>query len=156
MKCDGLHCPGCKSRSGPPAAIIAGLVILALIAAKARAIGHAASTALHIAIVAVIALAFAAIPAIVAIVAIRRHRARRRAVAALAAVQTCREIPQAHIRALPQATAPPAHPAGCDCLPCLTRPGPRPTTEPSDRPAALVSVRPKWPYVPGWTSRNGA
>ncbi len=89
---------------GPPAAITAGLVILALTAAKARAIGHAASTAFHVAIVTAITLAIAAIPVTAAIVAIRRCRARGRATAALPAAQQSREIPLAHVRALPPAT----------------------------------------------------
>ena len=49
--CKGLHCDGCGHRAGPAAA--AGLVLLAgavaFIAARRRAIDHAASACLHVA-----------------------------------------------------------------------------------------------------------
>jgi hypothetical protein len=160
MKCSGLHCSGCGHRGGNAgvgAGAVIALIVLAVVAANRRAIGHAASVAVHVLeIAAEIAAGLAAAVAVTAAVLVIRRRAMRRAVAALSAVQTYREIPQAHIRALPQATSRPAHLADCDCLRCLTRRGPRPTTESFGPPAALVPAQPKWPHAPGWTSRNEA
>jgi hypothetical protein len=149
MKCSGLHCQGCGRRggnAGAGAGAVIALIVLAAIAANRRAIGHAASTALHVAIVTTITLAIAAIPVLAAIVATRRCRARGRAAAARPAAHQSREIPLARVQALPPATPRPAHPAGCDCVPCLAWQTPGP-------PAALVPPRPRWPSGPGWTNQ---
>ena len=86
MKCSGLHCPRCRHSDGGGAgtgAVIA-LIVLAVIAASRRAIGHAVGVALHILEVAAAAAAALAVAAgvIAAVLVIRRAAARRATVRA--------------------------------------------------------------------------
>jgi len=83
MKCSGLHCPGCGHHGGN-AGIGAGavivLIVLAVIADDRRAIGHAASVALHVLEVAAeVAAGLAVAIGVTASVLVIRHRAARRA-----------------------------------------------------------------------------
>ncbi len=89
MKCSGLHCPGC-GHHGANAGIGAGaaiaVIVLAVIVANRRAIGHAASVALHILeIAAEVAAGLAvATAATAAVLAIRRRVAQRATASAIA------------------------------------------------------------------------
>ncbi len=93
MKCSGLHCQGCGHRGGNAgvgAGAVLALIVLATTAANRRAIGHAASAAVHV-------LEVAAAIAVTATVLVIRRRAARRAAASAAAERA--EIP-ASVRVL--------------------------------------------------------
>ena len=75
MNCKGIHCPGCEDGNGP-AGLIAVLVVLAVIAASARAIGRAVSEVVTILAITAASIAGAALAAgAVAAVVILRRRA---------------------------------------------------------------------------------
>ena len=79
MKCSGLHCPDCGHRGGN-AGIGAGavivLIVMAVIAANRRAIGYAASVAMHIlAVAAEVAAGLAVAIGVTASVLVIRRRA---------------------------------------------------------------------------------
>src|ERR1700740_1103888 len=75
--CSGLHCPGCGD--GPGAALIAGLVVLAVIAASARAIGRAVSEVVTILAITAASIAGLALTAgtVAAVVILRRRAVKR-------------------------------------------------------------------------------
>jgi hypothetical protein len=84
MKCSGLHCQGCGHRGGNAgvgAGAVIALIVLATITANRRAIGHAASAAMH---VLEIAAGLAAAAVVTAVVLVIRRRATRRAAASAA------------------------------------------------------------------------
>ena len=132
MKCSGLHCPGCGYHGGNAAtgagAVIV-LIVLAVVAANRRAIGHAASVAVHIlAVAAVVAAGLAVATGVTASVLVLRRRAARWRAAANT-VRERAEIP-ASVRALgPPGRAPAALPApppsGRLCWPYVMRDGRR-------------------------------
>jgi MYXO-CTERM domain-containing protein len=132
MKCSGLHCQGCGHRGGN-AGIGAGgvlaLIVLAAIVAKRRAIGHAASVAVHVLEVAAeIAAGLAAAVAVTAAVLVIRRRAARRAAATIAAPEYA-QIP-ASVRVLAPSRKVPAElpapePSGHLRWPYVTRDGRR-------------------------------
>ena len=86
MKCSGLHCPGCGHRGGNAGngvGAVTVLIVVALIVANRRAIGHAASVTLHeLEIAAEVAAGLAVTTGVTAsVLVIRRWAARRRATA---------------------------------------------------------------------------
>lgn len=88
--CSGLHCPGCGDSGG--AGIIAGLVVLAVIVASARAIGRAISEVVTILAITVASIAGIALTGgtVAAVVMLRRRSARR----ALATRNVPAELPR--------------------------------------------------------------
>jgi MYXO-CTERM domain-containing protein len=95
MKCSGLHCPGCGhhgGKRGAGAGAVLALVVLAVIAAHRRTIGHAASQAMRVLEVAAEVTAGLAVAAgITAAVLVTRRRAARRS--AVSAARGRAEIP---------------------------------------------------------------
>jgi hypothetical protein len=125
MKCSGLHCPGCGHHGGN-AGIGAGavivLIVVAVIAANRRAIGHAASVAVHVLEVAAeVAAGLAVAIGVTAFVLVIRHRAARRATAGAG-----RERAQ---------------------IPASVRVLGTPRRAPAELPAPEPSGRLRWPYV---------
>jgi MYXO-CTERM domain-containing protein len=122
MKCSGLHCPGCGHHGGKPGAgagAVLALVVLAVIAAHRRTIGHAASVAVHVLEVAAeVAAGLAVAAGITAAVLIIRRRAVRRS--AMGAARERAEIPPSvRVLGLPRrapAELPAAGPAGASAL----------------------------------------
>jgi len=122
MKCSGLHCPGCGHRGGKPGAgagAVLALVILAVIAAHRRMIGHAASVAVHILEVAAEVAAGLAVAAGIAaaVLVIRRRAARRSAVSA--ARERAEIPPSVRVLGLPRralAQLPAPGPSGASAL----------------------------------------
>jgi hypothetical protein len=90
MKCSGLHCPGCGHRggnAGAGASAVIVLIVLAVVAANRRAIGHAASVAVHVLVIAAeVGTGLAAAAGATAAVLVIRRRA-----ACLSAVSAARE-----------------------------------------------------------------
>jgi len=118
MKCSGLHCPGCGHHSGNTgigAGAVIALIVLAVIVANRRAIGHAASVTVHVLEVAAeVATGLAIAIGVTASVLVIRHRAARRAAASTVRVRA--EIP-ASVRVLgplerTPAELPPPEPSG--------------------------------------------
>ncbi len=93
MKCSGLHCSGCASHA-PRAGVIAALVVLALVIAKARAIGRTAAEVAHVLVIAAVAATGLAVAAgTTAAVVILHRRAARQEALALPVPLTRAEIP---------------------------------------------------------------
>jgi hypothetical protein len=126
VKCSGLHCQGCGHRSGNAgigAAAVIALIVLAAIAANRRAIGHAASAAVHVLeIAAEIAAGLAVAVAVTAAVLAIRRRAARRAATALAATDRAQIPASVHVLGPPRRI-------------------------PAELPAPEPSGRLRWPYV---------
>jgi len=72
--CSGLHCPGCGDGGGPVIGLIIALVVVALIAAKARAISHALADLGHVLVLVAIAGAAVAVAAVAITGAVLIHR----------------------------------------------------------------------------------
>src|SRR5262245_19958125 len=122
MKCSGLHCPGCGHHGGKPGAgagAVLALVILAVIAAHRRTIGHAASVAVDILEVAAEITAGLAVAAgITAAVLVTRRRAARRS-AVNAARERAEIPPSVRVLGLPRralAELPAPGPSGASAL----------------------------------------
>ena len=55
MNCNGLHCPGCGGGKGPATGAVIALVVLAVIAANAKAIGRTLAEVGHVLVLVAIA-----------------------------------------------------------------------------------------------------
>ena len=126
MKCSGLHCQGCGHRGGNTrigAGAVIALIVLVATGAKRRAIGHAASVAVHVLEVgAEIAAGLAAAVAVTAAMLALRRRAACR-IAASAAPE------RAQIPASARVLGPPRQ-------------------APAALPGPESSGHLRWPYVP--------
>jgi hypothetical protein len=94
MNCRGLHCEGCGSGGGPALGGVITLIVLAVLAANAKAIGHAAGEAVRVLVLVTIAggsIALAAGAVIIALAIRSRLRPVDRAPRPLRRTLTGRE-----------------------------------------------------------------
>lgn len=109
-RCKGLHCEGCRHGGPGAGAGIGALVLLIgvlLLAAHRRALGHAASTAAHVAVDVLIVAAITVAVAAIAMAGV--WAARRRAARSLAARRPAMLAPpRMWVIQSPQETARPA------------------------------------------------